>query len=535
MTVNKKTIAVKNPRLFGRTQWLVGTKPYQIPPGVWLIFLMSLVSRIPLILNDLPPYQFCDEAIYQNEVIRMVGASDWIPNEFRAGGFNIYPAFIIFKAINFFLPSPLSSLQMLIIGRIFYVVLLPSISILFTFKISQLFVGKVPAIITTLIFGTSTFHYMNFWYPDSYIQFSVLGFLYFALLIILKKNEGARTYTYLGVFLSIAVSTKYTAVALFGPALLLLLYNNFERNGLSKKSWKNSLIAIVMFCVCTILLNIGAVIRTEAFFDGFLFNLNNYVATDEKRYDGFLYYFGILLFNSFGVFGLIYFLIGLVSSRSNKLVILFLALYPIILVLLLGDKRWVIARNMSSASVFLIPFIALGVSWAMKKIETSGKFLERFLYALVALTIFVPFVSYTYLVVKDISVDTRVTAAKWISSTIDKDIVIGVNEFCSGQSPAQVAGNTIKVDPAFTQNLAYYVLNSYWSSPFSSQYLEKGVLLLVDQSKIHFEQWNSTKLIGSLGAIKLSHENVPKNYEIRKVIRGNGPDIIILEHQEFNK
>lgn len=529
MSVKKKAIAVKNPQLVGRAQWLLNVKAYQLPVGVWLIFLFSLVSRIPLILNDLPPYQFCDETVYQNEVIRMVGASDWIPNEFRAGGFNIYPAIFLFNVINFFIPSPLSSLQMLIIGKIFYVVLLPSISILFTFKISQLFVGKVPAIITTLIFGISTFYYMNFWYPDSYIQFGVLGFLYFALLILLKKNESARTYAYLGIFLSIAISTKYTALALLGPALLLLSYKIFDRSGRSKRFWKNSLTSIVVFFVCTLILNIGALFRTEAFVDGFLFNLNNYASADGTRYDGFLYYVGILLVNSFGVFGFISLLIGLVSFRNKKLVLLFLVMYPIILVLLLGDKRWVIARNMSSASVFLIPFLALGIAFAIKKIETSEKLLGRFVAALVALSIFVPFISYTYLVVKDITIDTRVSAAKWISSTIGKDVVIGVNEFCSGESPAQVAGNAIKVDPTFTQNLDYYVLNSYWSNPFSSQYLEKGVLSLIDQSKIHFEQWNSTKLIGGLGSIKLEQRLLPTNYEIRKVIRGNGPDIIILK------
>ena len=293
------------------------------------------------------------------------------------------------------------------------------------------------------------------------------------------------------------------------------------------------MISIAVFFTCTLLLNVGALFRTEAFIDGFLFNLNNYAETDGTRYDGFLYYVAILLLNSFGVFGFIYFLIGLASFRNKNLVFLFLALYPIILVLLLGDKRWVISRNMSSASVFLIPFLALGIAFAIKKIEKSEKLLGRFVAALVAITILVPFVSYTYLVVKDFTIDTRVSAANWISATIDRDVVIGVNEFCSGDSPARVAGNAVIVDATFTQNLDYYVLNSYWSNPFSSQYLEKGVLTLIDQSKIHFEQWNSTKLIGSLGSVKFEQSELPKNYEIRKVIRGNGPDIIIIERQDL--
>ena len=529
MSVKDKGLAVKNSQLIGRVQWVVNTKVCQLPIAIWLIFVFSFLSRIPLIVNDLPPYQFCDETVYQNEVTRMVNAGDWIPNEFRAGGFNIYPAYFTFILINVFLPSPLSSLQMLVIGRILYVVLLPAISILFAFKISNLFVGKVPAIIASFLFSISLLYYVNFWYPDTYIQFGVLGFLYFALLILLKKNEKFKTYAYLGIFLSVAVSTKYTALVLLMPAILLLCYKFLEKRERSKTFWKNSLGSIAVFFVCTLFLNIGALFRPKTFIGGFIFNLDNYGTTAGTRYDGFLYYAAILLINSFGVFGFLYSLIGLFSSKNKKLIFLFLSLYPTILVLLLGDKKWVIARNMSSASVFLIPFLALGVGWAVKKLATSEKLLGKFITALFGLSIFVPLVSYGYLVVKEISTDTRVSAVNWISSSIDKSVVIGVNEFCSGDSPAQIAGNEVVVDPTFTQNLDYYVLNSYWSNPFSSEYLEKGVLSLVDQSKIHFEQWNSTKLIGNLGPVRLDQSNLPKNYEVRKVVRGNGPDIIILK------
>jgi hypothetical protein len=161
--------------------------------------------------------------------------------------------------------------------------------------------------------------------------------------------------------------------------------------------------------------------------------------------------------------------------------------------------------------------------------QSTNQVVRKSFTIIIAASILVPVVSYGYLVNKDISMDTRILAANWISSNIEKSVTVGVNEFCSGNSPAQVAGNTVVIDPTLTQNLKYYVLNSYWINPSSNKYLEKGVLSLIDQSKIHFEQWNSTKLIGALGTVALTESDFPDKYNIFKLIRGNGPDIIILK------
>jgi len=458
----------------------------------------------------------------------MVSENDWIPKEFRAGGFNIYPAYFLFNLINFFLPAPLNTAQMLIIGRILYALLLPAISILFVFKISNLFVGKIPSIITSLLFSVSILHYVNFWYPDTYIQFGILGFLYFALVIFLGKNETKKTYIYLGIFLSISISTKYTALVLFVPTLLLLFYK-FSSVRSRKVFRKNFFSFMGSFVIFTISLNIGALLRTKNFIEGFLFNLDNYGSTVGTRYDGFLFYIAVLLLNSFGVFGFIYFIVGIAKNRMQRVMLAFLFLYPLVLIMTLGDKKWVFARNMTSASGFLIPLIAIGIAWTFQKRASSNKFFRQGISLFLAASIFIPLTAYGYLVFKDVSTDTRVAAANWISKNIDRDVVVGVNEFCSGSSPAQVAGNTVIGDPTLAQNLDYYVFNSYWSSSCSNKYLEKGVLTLIDQSKIHFEQWNSTKLIGPFGSVSFSKSDLPGNYEIAKVIRGNGPDIIIMK------
>lgn len=528
MSPKYRPVVVKKIKPTRLREWIVRRNVLHLPNATWLIFLFSLLSRIPLLLNDLPPYQFCDETIYQNEVARMISADDWISNEFRAGGFNIYPAYILFNFINVFQPTTLSTSQMLIIGRLFYVILLPALSSLIAFKIANLFVGKVPSVVSSLLFSLSLFHYSNYWYPDTYIHFGILGFIYFALVIFLAKNETKKTYIYLGIFLSIAISTKYTALVLFVPTLFLLFYK-FSKVRSRKVFRKNFFLFIGTFVIFTIALNIGALLRTKSFIEGFLFNLNNYGSTVGTRYDGFLFYIAILLLNSFGVFGFIYFIVGMAKSRMQRVMLTLLFLYPIILIMTLGDKKWVLARNMTSASGFLIPIIAIGIAWTFQKRASSNKFLRQGISLFLAASIFIPLTAYGYLVFKDMSTDTRVTAASWISKNIDKDVVVGVNEFCSGSSPAQIAGNMVIGDPTLAQNLDYYVFNSYWSSSCSNKYLEKGVLTLIDQSKIHFEQWNSTRLIGPFGSVVFSKSDLPENYELAKLIRGNGPDIIIIK------
>jgi hypothetical protein len=78
------------------------------------------------------------------------------------------------------------------------------------------------------------------------------------------------------------------------------------------------------------------------------------------------------------------------------------------------------------------------------------------------------------------------------------------------------------------ESLDYYVFSSYWDSLFLQAYKQKGVLTLIDQSKIHFEQWNSPKLFGSLGDVKFSHIDLPRGYQVRERFKGNGPDILIV-------
>jgi hypothetical protein len=490
---------------------------------LFCIFIVSLVSRLPLIWNNLPPYQFCDETIYFEEVMRMILTGDTLPNEYRAGGFNLYPALFLINTLNFLLPVPLSYSQSLIAGKFLYVALLPSLSVFYVYKISRLFSVVKISLAVSLLYSFSVFYYMPFWYPDTFIQFNIVGFLFYFLLI-LNRHFQSRNFILLGLFLAFAVSTKWTAVLLFLPLLLAI--------GLSLRKWtqtRESLFGLgclaISFSIAFLSLNAGILLRTDKFLEGFKFNLNNYGTTEGIRFSGFSYYLSVTLWNSFGMLVMFFIIFGViwaVKKRSTALVIL---IFPLALIAALGDKQYVVPRHMASAAPFLIPFLAIG----FERFRCSEKFRRNFRIFLITFVLAFSSLSYASQVVVALQADTRTVAEEWVHKNISNDVIVGTNEFCFGASPAQVVGRETVNDPNMMLNLDYYLFSSFWPCPATSKYLSRGALTSLDQSKLHFEQWNSTRLFGPIKSPSIVSSDFKKGYILVKTFRGNGPDIFVVQ------
>ena len=60
---------------------------------ILIAIIVVFLIRPPGLLQELPPYQFCDEDFFWGEVSRVIGANSYLAKEFRAGGANIYPMF----------------------------------------------------------------------------------------------------------------------------------------------------------------------------------------------------------------------------------------------------------------------------------------------------------------------------------------------------------------------------------------------------------------------------------------------------------
>jgi hypothetical protein len=180
---------------------------------------------------------------------------------------------------------------------------------------------------------------------------------------------------------------------------------------------------------------------------------------------------------------------------------------------------------MASAVPFLIPFLAIG----FERFWTSEKLRCTYRISLISFILAFSSLSYASQVVVALQADTRTLAEEWVHKNVSEDVIVGTNEFCFGASPAQVAGRKIENDPNMTLNLEYYVFSSFWPCPATGKYLSRGALTTLDQSKLHFEQWNSTKLFGPIKSPGIFSSDFKKGYTLVKTFRGSGPDIFIVQ------
>jgi hypothetical protein len=459
----------------------------------------------------------------------MIDSRDRLTLEFRAGGFNTYPIYWITQLINFVIPGSLTNIQILILGRVFYTVLLPTATLIAVFFTARLFTSLKLALIAMSIFAFSTFNISKYWYPDTYVQFGVAGFLYFLLKITYFSHKKLRDFTVLGIFMAIAISTKYTTLFLVVPFVISAFV--VLRNLMSAKLFFKRIVVFGFgFTTCFLALNFSILFRVNNFVDGFNFNLVNYGNPPGIRYSGYFYYLTTLLIGGLGIFAFILVMIGIKNKTSFKFLRTLIWSYPLILIFVLGDRQWVLPRNSTSMIPFLIPYLAIGLSsleLSLKKINGKEKIISKFfLFSAIAYSVF----SFMYLIAISLQKDTRHASAEWIYKNLPRNETIGINEFCSGLSPAEVAGYQIVSDPSLSKKLNYYVLNSFWDSPFKNFYAKQGVLFKIDKSKVHFEQWNSTKLVGTLDEFLLNPRKPSiRHYEIIREFSGNGPDIFILK------
>ena len=456
----------------------------------------------------------------------MIQEKDILPNEYRAGGFNVYPTFMIVKFITLLTNESLSSGHILILGRIFGIIFLNFLSILITYHLARIFVGEKPSLVITVLYVFSQFYAMQYWYPDSYLYFGVASVVLF-LSRIQFVDTSKINFRLLGISLGIALSTKWTALALLLPIAVVVIPLSIKEK-FSLGLWKLNLTFLSYSIGTAVILNLGIFFRFDQFQKGFLFNLQNYGNYPGIRWEGFLFYFGAITVNIFGMFSIPLLIIGLIAISKNLSKYLYLFSYPLLLVLLFGDKQWVVLRNIASAGPFLIPILAIGIA-SITSLNGQSKVLQNLLgkvllLSIISLTAFFYFQTITAYLYPN----TRIEASNWIRSQDLTLKSIGDNEFCSGKSPVKVAGLESIYDPNFERNLDYYVINSYWDSPLRYKYLEKGILTPFDINKIHFEQWNSTRLFGGFHEVSVQNSDLPTGYYIAKAFYGNGPDIFII-------
>jgi 4-amino-4-deoxy-L-arabinose transferase-like glycosyltransferase len=515
--------------------------------GLVLIIFLAVLLRVPAIFQELPPYLFCDESMFADEAFAMLQQGRMLTGQFKAGGLNIYIPLLIAKPLFFFNDHIFSYTlfgytNFVMLGRIAYVLLLNPLTLVFIyFSAVELFQKKTIGLCAALAFLISPFMLANsrMWYPDHYIVFFSAGLFYF-LIRHYKAPLHRLNYPFIGIFLALTISTKYTGLLLVPVVGLVLLMNLFwplnRIQSYTRANWRLILkwlcAAALSSLVVLLVANFSAVVNTPKFILDFNFNVENYRQYGSLGWRGVVFYLFTLYGLSLGGFGVIAIYFGYqgLFKAHPRLILLMLA--PIGLATYLGVSGLVLFRNMT---IFLpLIFLLAGVGiYRLCVYASAGTRLQKTLSVLVLIGIvFSQLPQIVVTIKRDFATDSRILAEDWLKQNIPTTSSVGTNEFCAGPSPAKVAGLSTQIDPFMKQNLDYYVFDTYWASVFEPIYKgNKGALQIWDQKYLHFYFLNDIDIFRWKTQPTRVESVVPSGYHIVKWFKSNGPDVLILQKQ----
>jgi hypothetical protein len=484
--------------------------------------------------KELMPYQFCDESVFSFQVHGMLSNGSNVTNEFRAGGFNIYPVLTLLRIFTFVNPVNLDFNSVLLVGRVL-MVQVPNLLICFVLfilvrelNLNSRFglVGNALVVLSPLLFGVS-----RLWYPDHYMFFySSLLVLY--IVRILGKTSNRKDYFAAGCIMGIIISIKYTGLLLLPAVMLLVLSRNLqEKSGTNKKFQRKlwgelNLAFFSSLAVVLVVFNFSIFFEFQKFIQDFNFNLVNYARSPGIRYSGFFFYLYQIFVISWFPSVLIFWWIGVVALfRRGGYFFFTFVIFPILVVFYLGMAGTVINRNIA----FILPFFLVGIILGIQKAIAVRSAIGRFAFAVLLAVMFLYGIfTMSLSLSQDLKKDSRVIAESWIAKELPADAFIGTNEFCSGPSPARDISKNIYIDEMMKKEYEYYIFNSYYQSVLFPFYQSKNILQTASQKYTHFYHFNDANVLKWNANDNISNF-VPSGYKILKRFAFDGPEIVILK------
>jgi 4-amino-4-deoxy-L-arabinose transferase-like glycosyltransferase len=504
--------------------------------GLAVLLVVSVALRIPGLFQDLPPYTFCDEDIYAGEAFRMYQEGTWRTVEFRSGSFNTYPVLVIASVL-----PPLDQVGFLLLGRVFYAVVLNSASVLLIAATTKTLFGRRDVALVAafgFLISPTALALSHYWYPDHYLVFFSALLLFFLARLVTGRRSWIE-YVALGIAWALGLSVKYSfAFAAVAIAItLLIVWRQSEDaggiRGFLRTAGRGGLIVVASTIIAVCVLNVGAFFEPREFAEDFLFNFQNYGREGASVW-GITFYAFVLFVLTIGVAGLVGYVAGTARLlRSSWPKTALLLGFPLVLIGYLGLQGLVINRNVYIAFPFVLPVFALGVVTLLERIALLRRPLR--ILATVAMVAAVGWqgVLVGVAVAHDLAPDSRVLAERWIDENIPASATVGMNEFCSGVSPAYHHGN-LALDADLDAGYDYYVIDTYWHSPLDGAYRGRSAIAsTIDQEYLHFYYLDDRALplyyLTQFFTPEVTAEElVPAGYEIVRTFSSSGPDIIVL-------
>jgi hypothetical protein len=490
-----------------------------------IILIFYVVSKIPILFQELPPFTFCDEDLFSMETYRLLKEDGYVLKQLRSGSINVLPTLIISKIISHFIQVDFT--QIILIGRSFNLIILGIFGLvglhLLTLQITKNYLASIICIFLFLI-SPYTYSTSRYWYPDHFIFFSIVWSLFFIIKFIYESKLNNLIIS--SIFFSIALSIKYTAIILIFPIICILFFNKEN-----KFFVRNLLIFSISSVLLFLLINYSLFYDINLFLNDFNYNIKNYGSRSLYDLSGINYYLFISLILPLGFSGLIMFIYGIIFLiNSNRIFLTSFFIYFIFFLLLLGTVPLVINRNISILIPFLFPIFASGIIFILSKYN----FYYTILKIIITLSLIFNILLYFYSINKDFKPDSRIIARNWINQNIKKGTEIGINEGCSGEPAPDPKNYKLTFDPDFINQHEYYVFNSYWGHGPGHNYLgTKGVLQQIEQKYIHFYNYGDKKLIRLNPDMNDDSYYINKisGYKLIKKFDSNGPVILLYIKQ----
>lgn len=531
---------------------MTGTRSRRLPVGLrpetayWVLiagaFLTAVILRLPSVAQELPPFQFCDEAIYSAEAQRMVVQHGWRTVEFRSGGMNLYPMVLVGRLMEKF--GLLNDTSFLVAGRLLYPVLLSSAAIWPVAAAARAITGRrLGGIVGAALFllSPSLLAVSRYWYPDHYSSLFAALLVYLLVVLMLRAPHGRRRlllWIAVGATLGAAVATKYTFSVGALPVVLaaatpLLTWRRESIGARLLRVAADLITAGIAALFVAVLLDFSAVLDPHGFMLGFQFNVQNY-ARPGGGPSGIGFYVFLLLVASLGLLGLIGLIKGLASTQRDRIPLLVVLLsFPLTTVLYLGLQGVVYNRNIVSSIPFLLPIIAAGLT-ALVSTRPSPRVLKLRPVVLGGLGLLaaLQFAQVAANFAADLAPDSEPIAAAWIAKHVPHGTTVGTNPACS-ESAAQVAGLPTQPDTYLADGLQYYVINSYWESGLNKAYRgPAATTAILNQKYLHYYFPSDRDLPSDVLHLPwptvTPQEAAPSGYHVIRVFDSNGPTIVVL-------
>ncbi len=343
---------------------------------VLIILLSAGFIRYQGITFGLPLAPHPDELLIINKASSIVKNADFNPHFFNYPSLFIYMQSALIKAqyevgemtgkeYSF---TAIDRSATFVLGRLLTLVLSLG-TIYIVYVIGTVLFDRTAGLVSTLFIAFSFLHITHSYVAtvDSPMVFwAMLAFLMSARIFLHGPQAGY--YILNGIFIGLAIGTKYTAFI----ALVPLIYAHLYRHAFSIKTIfdRNVMLVFLALALAFIISTPYAIMDFQKFYTDILWEARHYAETGHPGYEAastsYLAY-GSHLLHGFGLIPIIISFLGLVHLiRNNTLTALLVLLFPLSFFLFVGSYKVCFERNLLIAIPFLSLFAGYGTAAAFQ-------------------------------------------------------------------------------------------------------------------------------------------------------------------------